>query len=179
MLARIYDKTQDVARTGADWWFDVWGRTSSTTGAVHRVEFEVNRQGLSQFGLLTPAETLAAAGDIWTYATTDWLTHRCPTADANRSRWPISAEWRCVQRAELLQRQIGAHRITTQLRCGSLRRLSPGLVGYVVSFAALSETSGIDDTMTALGHHLREDERVRGTAFSDRVWRRRVEGTLP
>ncbi|HZT66890.1 MAG TPA: hypothetical protein VFA11_13965 [Acidimicrobiales bacterium] len=174
--ARIYNKTVHVARTGVDWWFDVWDKDRQSSSTIHRVEFELNRKGLAQFGLLGPAETLASAGDLWRYGTTEWLTHRSPTADGNRARWPTSAEWCCVQRATLAQRRVGADRITSQLRCGSLRKLTPGLAGYLVSFAVLSGTSGIDDTVSALGHHLRQDELARGLAFSERIRRRRLEG---
>ena len=38
-------------------------------------------------------------GDLWRYATTDWMTVREPTADSNRSRWPVRDFWRVVQSA--------------------------------------------------------------------------------
>lgn len=130
VLARIYDKTADVERTGADWWFDIWGRQREPGLQVHRVEFELNREALAQFGLTGPIETLGAIGDIWTYCSREWLTHRSPTADANRSRWPVSVEWSCVQQAALVQQKRGIERITRQLRCGSLRKLSPGVLAW-------------------------------------------------
>lgn len=143
---------------------------------MHRVEFEVNREGLGQFSLLGADETLRAVGDVWAYCTCQWLTHPSPIDDANRARWPFSPEWRCVQEARLTQHRIGAERISAGLRCGSLRKLTPGLTGYLVSFAALSGTSGIDDTVAAVGHHLRRDEAARGMSFSERVRMRRLQG---
>jgi hypothetical protein len=35
---------------------------------VHRLEFEIGRQGLLEFDLNTPAQVLAAVGDLWAYA---------------------------------------------------------------------------------------------------------------
>jgi hypothetical protein len=57
---------------------------------VHRLKLEIGRQGLTEFDLDIPAQVLAAAGDLWTYATGQWLTHRSPTDDQTRSRWPLS-----------------------------------------------------------------------------------------
>ena len=149
VCARIYDKTADVARTGADWWFDVWQRDNGT-GPVIRVELEFNREGLDQFGLSGIDETLAAVGDLWRYGTEEWLTHRSPTSDSNRARWPVSAPWTCVQKATLSQRAIGVERVSRQQRAGSLRRMTPALVGYLAAFAALHGTTGIDDTVANL-----------------------------
>lgn len=175
ITARVYDKTADVARTGAAWWFDLWQQAAPLSGPVRRVEFELNRACLTQFGVWSPDKALAAVGDIWRYCTTEWLTHRSPTADTNVARWPTSAEWTSVQQARLAQRTIGAERIKGQLRCRSLRTLMPGLTGYVVSFAALSGTTGIDDTMAALGHRLNLEEMATGVSVSERIRRRKLE----
>jgi hypothetical protein len=53
-------------------------RSSSWPGwkTVHRLEFEFGREALVEFDLNTPDQVLAAAGDLWAYATGDWLTYR-------------------------------------------------------------------------------------------------------
>ena len=175
VCARIYDKTADVARTGADWWFDIW-QLDKGSGPVIRVELEWNRQGLDQFGLSGVDETLAAVGDLWRYGTEEWLTHRSPTDDGNRARWPVSPPWTYVQKATLAHHAIGAERVSRQQRAGSLRRMTPALVGYLVAFAALRGTTGIDDTVSALTWFLRHDEILRGKAFADRIRQRLLDG---
>lgn len=175
VCARIYDKTADITRTGADWWFDIWQRGEGT-GPVIRVELEWNREGLHQFGLSGVDETLAAVGDLWRYGTEEWLTHRSPTSDGNRARWPVSIPWTSVQKATLAQHAIGAERVSQQQRAGSLRRMTPALVGYLVAFAALRGTTGIDDTVASLTRFLRYDEILRGKAFADRVRHRLLTG---
>jgi hypothetical protein len=175
ICARIYDKTADVTRTGADWWFDIWQRDSGSS-VVIRVEFEWNREGLAQVGLSGVDETLAAAGSLWRYSTEEWLTHRSPTADSNRARWPVSPEWGQVRGASLAQHTVRADRVQRTFRSGSLRKLAPALVGYVVAFATLSGTTGIDETMSALGRYLHYDEIRRGVDFADRVRHRLAEG---
>jgi hypothetical protein len=173
--ARIYDKTAEVAQSGADWWPAVWGERYVAGETVHRVEFEVGRKGLSEFGLDSPAQVLAAGADIWRYCTGDWLTYRLPTADENRSRWPLAPEWAQVQGADLASGHIGLQRATAGRRAGSLRRLFPGLAGYLAAFAAIVGTADIEDTLVALDAQLRNDEIARRVPFAERVSRRRAE----
>ena len=68
--------------------------------------------------------------------------------------------------------------IRRRKRASSFRWLMPGLVGYLVSFAALSGTFTVADTLEALTAHLADDEIVRRTTFVERVHRRRAEGGI-
>jgi hypothetical protein len=79
LTARIYDKTADLAAKDNGWWTEIWGDRYTPGTPVHRVEFEIGRQGIIEFDLETPAQVLAAAGNLWAYATEQWLTHRSPT----------------------------------------------------------------------------------------------------
>jgi hypothetical protein len=174
ICARIYDKTADVARTGSDWRYDNWRREPGSV-VVMRVEFEWNREGLAQFGFAGVDETLAAAGSLWRYSTEERVSHRAPMADSNRSRWPVSPGWATVQAASLAQHAVRADRVHQTQRSGSHRRLAPALVGYLVAFATLSGTTGIDEMVSALARYLRYDEVRRGVDFADRVRRRLAE----
>jgi hypothetical protein len=68
--------------------------------------------------------------------------------------------------------------IRRRKRASSFRRLMPGLVGYLVSFAALSGTVHGGDTLEALTTHLADDEIARRMTFAERVHRRRAEGGI-
>ena len=152
---------------------------SSTCPAVHRLKFEIGRQGLVEFDLNAPAQVLTAAGDLWAYATGQWLTYRSPTADQTRSRWPVAPEWRQLQRATLRHQVVGLERLRLSGRATSVAKLLPGLTGYrtgyLASLGALMGTEGIEDTVRAVGHHLHTYEIVSHTPFADRVARRRSE----
>lgn len=177
--ARIYDKTADVERHGSDWWFAIWGDDHLPGVPVYRVEFEIGRKGITDFGLDTPAEVLTAKGDLWRYATSDWLSLRTRTDDGTRSRWPVSPEWRRIQQASLADRSLGLERIAAGRARGSLRRLMPPLAGYLAAFAAVVGTEEIDDTLGALDQHLRADEISRRRAFRDRISERRTRSAAP
>jgi hypothetical protein len=176
--ARLYNKSIDVSIKGTNWWFEVWGDRYVPERPVHRMEFEISRGGLDQFNLQTPAQVLAAVGDLWSYATEQWLTYRSPTLDRTRSRWPIAPEWQQVQRASLRHELVGIERIYGARQATSLAKLLPGLTGYMASFAALVGTEGIDDTAGAVGHHLRDYEIISHTPFVDRVERRRIQQVI-
>jgi hypothetical protein len=173
--ARLYDKTADVAVKGTSWWLEIWGERHVPGLPVHRLEFEVGRQALNEFDLDSPASVLATTGDLWAYATKDWLTYRSPTADATRSRWPLAPEWLAVQQATLTHRAVGIERLRFAGRSTSVTKLLPGLTGYLASLAALTGAEGIEDIVSALGHHLHNYEIISRTAFADRVARRRSE----
>ena len=174
-MARLYDKTADMAAKDNGWWFEVWGERYVPGPPVHRLEFEIGRQGLLEFDLNTPAQVLGAGGDLWAYATGEWLTYRSPTADRTRSRWPLASEWRQVQQATLGHDPVGLERLRLARRSASIEKLLPGLTGYLASLGALIGTEGIEDTVRAVGHHLHTYEIISHTAFTERVARRRSE----
>jgi hypothetical protein len=96
IVARIYDKTRDADRKGADFWGDVWGDRLDPAMPVIRVEFELARTALREYGLDTLGEVLNAVPALWSSVTSDWLTYRSPTATrhAPAGRSPRSG-WRC------------------------------------------------------------------------------------
>lgn len=173
--ARIHDKTADIDAKGTAWWFEIWGDRFVEGLPVHRVEFEIGRQGLVDFELDTPAQALEGAADLWRYATEEWLSHRFPTADGTRSRWPVSAQWRDVQRATLRHQAVGITRLHSARRRASIDRLLPGVTGYLASLAALIGTEDIEDTASAVGHHLQSYEITSHISFAERIARRRSE----
>lgn len=174
MYARVYDKLLDIERTGHDRWFEIWGGHYDEGNSVTRVEFEIGRKALSEFGLDSPAQVLAAAGALWRYATEEWLTYREPTTDSNRTRWRLAPEWEVVQAAGLQTTEMSLERLQERGKAGSLRKITPALVGYLAGFAALVGTSDVDDTLTALDDHVRNDEIVRHRSFAERVVERRA-----
>jgi hypothetical protein len=72
--ARCYDKTAEIAAKGNDWWLALWGARHRPGERVLRVELEIGREALREFGVSSPEDVLAAAGDLWHYGTGEWLT---------------------------------------------------------------------------------------------------------
>ncbi len=173
--SRLYDKTAEMRLKGNDWWEAVWGELHTPGVPVWRIEFEIGRAALSALELYRPDAVLAAAPSLWRYCTTDWLTLRSPTGDANRSRWPLDPRWEVVQSAELSHGGVDLHFIRQSKRASSIHRLMPALVGYLVAFAIWAGTNDLQNTLKALSTSVENDEIVRRMSFAERVQRRRAE----
>lgn len=169
VCARIYDKTRQVGDKGLNWWPAVWGDRYDPSKPVLRVEVEIGRQGLTEYGVDTPLDALAAVGPLWAELTTSWLTYRTPTDDQTRSRWPVAAEWLTIQGASLSSDAIGAERVRALRRKGELRKIVPMLVGYAARVGALVGTEDTDSTLAAIGRLIHDDELRRRVPFEDRI----------
>lgn len=169
VCARIYDKTLQVDDKGLDWWPVIWGDRWDRSRPVLRIEAEIGRQGLVEYGLDSPAEVLDAVGSLWGDVTESWLTHRIPTGDDTRSRWPVSPEWATIQRASLRSDAIGIDRVRALRRSGQLRTITPTLVGYLARAGALVGVEDLDSTLAAVGEIVRNDEIRRRVPFADRI----------
>jgi len=167
--ARIYDKTEELRRSKAGYWEDIWGPNYRRAEQVVRVEFELAGKALREFELSTPQEVVAAAGSLWMYMTDKWLSFRSPSADATKARWPVAPEWESVQRARIADGAHGLARMVAGRRRASLQGLAPGLVGYIGSFAALVGAEDIGDTCAALPRLLKLYGEVTNRPFADRV----------
>jgi hypothetical protein len=105
--AAIYDKVLEIRqKSGKIWFLDLW-RAGGWDGQapVCRLEFRYKREFLREFGLvdgeaLTHYDLLDRLGDLWRYSTTEWLRYCVPTADTNRSRWPVHPLWEVIQAAD-------------------------------------------------------------------------------
>lgn len=169
IVARIYDKTRDADRKGADFWRDVWGDPLDPAMPVIRVEFELSRTALREYGLDTLDEVLDAVPALWSSVTSDWLTYRSPTADKTRARWPVAPEWLAVQRASLAEGAFGLRRMYDGRTRGSVRALVRPLNGWVAHYAALIGTDDVEDTCERRASSLRDWEYVSRRSFADRV----------
>ncbi|MEI8148340.1 MAG: hypothetical protein WCG62_04590 [Actinomycetes bacterium] len=169
VCARIYDKTLQITKSGKDWWIDKWGEDYDPSLQVLRVEFEIGRQGLVEFGMEHPEVALCRAAGVWAGLTEDWLSYRSPTSDATKSRWPVAIEWESIQRASLRGDALGLDRVRNGKGAGSLRRITPALVGYLARMAFLAGANDVESSLGALRCVVADDEVVRGIHFSDRV----------
>lgn len=147
--ARIYNKTVESAKRGTAYWRDIWGSDYIDGIPVLRVEFEIGRDALRQYGLDTPEDVLAATGALWVSLTGSWLSYRIPTSNGTKSRWPVAPEWEDVCRAMIVDGAFGIERMYAGKRRGELQNLADGLVGYLSSFAALTNCNSFDEVLVA------------------------------
>ncbi|MHB8572613.1 MAG: hypothetical protein ACYDAY_06610 [Candidatus Dormibacteria bacterium] len=154
VVARVYDKTVEMAASGDTWPALFWqGRQAD--GPVWRVEFQFRRRALGSFALRGAAEVFAARQSLWDYGT-EWLSLRAPTAHERQARWPEDPAWEAVGRARvgmpadpLVRRRVAAADETVLVR---------GWAGYTSALAARGDgdefTAALARAVPAAREHL-------------------------
>lgn len=171
---RIYDKTEQIKLTGADYWKDIWSDAFNPNLPVHRVEFEVSRGALRQFGLSDPHDVLDATGALWQYLT-QWLSYRIPTDDATKSRWPVAFEWEQIARANLAENSFGIERMYKGKQRGEMGKTLPALIGHLARFGALSDSYSEEEMLENLKVMLDRYAKETHTPTNSRIRRKRRE----
>jgi len=169
LLVRLYRKDIEVRQRGgfAPVFWDGW------KGAVTRVEVQAGSEKLRAFGISSVADALVSRGDVWRYATSEFLELRIPT-NGPRESWPVRPEWRIVQ-------MIGSEAFPSSglipfvLVQGDRLRVLRAIFGYLSSLGALENEADLRSLLGSLPTALRSVER--GRAFSAEVERKR--GRLP
>jgi hypothetical protein len=114
--ALLYDKTHEIRYHSKEkvWFYDLWPVPKDEEGRpcepVWRLELRYRRKALHEFEIETVWDLLEHLADLWTYGTghvggdadglpDGWLRYVVPTADTNRSRWPVHPVWEVIQSA--------------------------------------------------------------------------------
>jgi hypothetical protein len=95
ITARIYDKTLEIHRSRKDWLYDLW--RVGQDARVWRVEFQLRRDALKDFGIETFDDLINSLQALWDYCVNEWLRVR---AGGKRSARLISF-WEQAQMTKL------------------------------------------------------------------------------
>ncbi|MEX1133471.1 MAG: hypothetical protein WED83_01350 [Acidimicrobiia bacterium] len=174
LSARIYEKSGQIERTGADWWLDKWGDAYRREHPVARIEFEFGRKVLRECGLDSPEDVFASAAGLWGYAT-EWLSYRDRSKDSTRSRWPVASSWEAIRAVALRDRPVTVQRATASRGAAAERRIRAGLCGYLSSYAAVRNLDSLGEVLQGAESVLRLWELETGMPFLERVARKRRE----
>lgn len=166
MVARLYDKSLEIAHSGKDWMYEVWGDRLDPSAPVWRLEFQLRRQVLAECSLTTPDEVLAQRNNLWAYAMR-WLSLRAPTPGVPRTRWPAADVWSHLARSQpgvayspLVRKRIREHDESVLVR---------GLTGYASSLAAVTGVSDLDLAMLVSRRRVGEYMDTTGRDFRELV----------
>ena len=172
LSARVYEKSSQMAKTGAEWWRDVWGDSYREGEPVARIEFEFGRTVLRECRVDSPDDAFEKAAGLWGYAT-EWLSYRDPSTDGTRSRWPISSDWDAIRTVSLRDRAVTVERTTAVRQAVAERRIIAGLCGYLSAWAALRNIDTLGESLSGVESVLRLWEEETGIPFTDRVKKKR------
>jgi hypothetical protein len=179
IMCRIYDKTVQMKQAGIGYWPDIWGEKFDRDQRVLRVEFEVNRTGLGQFGADSPFDAIEKAPGIWLGATNDWLSLRIPSSDETHSRWPLDSSWQDVQRARFASGAFGIKRIYDGRKSGEMANLLPGARGYLSSVGAVAGVRTLNETLNVIMRLIRDEEAKGSESFESRTSRKYAQWATP
>ena len=168
LAVRLYRKDVEVRERGG---FAplFWG---GHQGPVLRVEVQAAAAKLRELQITSVAECLDCHGDVWTWATRDFLDLR-QRGPGPRESWPRRPEWGVIQQVGLTafpRCGLVPHRVVQ----GSREKLIPALLGYLSSYAALE---GLTDPAAVLGRLLMQFPRLTSSehrTFAAEVARKRA-----
>ncbi|GGG09642.1 replication initiation factor [Paenibacillus abyssi] len=148
MLARIYNKTIEIQKSGKEWFYEIWSQHNwDSSKEVWRVEFQLRRKAIKELGISTYEQFILKQKELWSYLTIDWLSIRRPTTD-NISRWKIKRKWKIVQKAHL--DYVPSPLIREVIKQGNLKQLLDQATGLMLSVAAISDHDSISETSEVL-----------------------------
>lgn len=103
LVARLYDKTTEIQKSGKSWFLPIWQASPAFAEAepVWRLEFQLRRPALRSFrrsdnrGRLDSwADLRSTARTLWRHLLTRWLSFRMPRSAKSRQR--LRPEWRAL-----------------------------------------------------------------------------------
>jgi len=135
IVLRVYDKVAEIEQQSAKvWFFLLWGQDQD----VWRIEWQVRKAVLRQFGISTFADLGKLQGDLLRELCAEQATLRVRGTDTNRSRWTLHPLWADLQArvAELVH--LGVCRLDGKTAALEERlfRSALSVYGYAKGYAA-------------------------------------------
>jgi hypothetical protein len=175
VVARVYDKTAEIRKHGQSWLPDLWGERDEAA-PVWRVEFQLRRRAIAEFGVTEFDEVLASVQDMWDQCAGEWLTLRVRRKNRQRARWPLDPSWAEVQAVEIAPTRTGV--IRRRLAEANEEMTVRGLQGYLTSWAAIRGYEELGTVLRALGPRVGRYLKDLDRTFRDEVRRKRARMLL-
>jgi len=171
ILARIYNKTMEIKKSQKTWFYQIWEEADwNENKDVWRVEFQIRREALKEFGIDNLDDVIEKEASLWAYLTGEWLLLKQPSRD-NVSRWALKRKWGIVQKSSY--NQVASPLTREKVKMGDTFRLMNQGAGILLSIAALNDHENLEETALALKacaeFKLERDQ----TNFSDEKGKRR------
>lgn len=146
----IYHKSAEIRQQSPEkvWFHDLWKRNGwNELDEVWRVEFRLTREFLHSVHLESVDELPERLPALWEYCAgcpggaadglpDGWLRYVTPTADTNRSRWPVHPAWVVVQRAFSREEDGLGPLVRERIRERNIRRGLTSVLGYLSTLSA-------------------------------------------
>lgn len=161
IVLRVYDKVAEIKQQSDKVWFYLlWEQEEN----VWRIEWQVRKDVLRQFGIVTFDDLKSRKGDLLRYLVGEHDKLMIPSKDSNASRWPLHPLWKDLQqRIEELD-HLGIDRIYGQNAVMEERmiRMAIAVYGYLKRTAAIQcvqsneEMMGVKDALDHIGKQIQK-----------------------
>ncbi|MEH6625426.1 MAG: hypothetical protein V7739_03200 [Motiliproteus sp.] len=145
---RLYDKTLEIQQSQKTYLYELWKEKGwDGESPVWRLEFQFNREILSEVGIRTIKDMNEGLNGLWAYAVHQWLQLKAPQPDSNTTRWPVYPEWEQFLKAEF---NNGPRASALRVRKDSSpcdRSLFVNGLGSITSFMAREGIQRIDKAL--------------------------------
>ena len=141
LVERVYNKTEEIKKTGKDWMRTVWAQHPDydPEQPVWRFEVQLRRATLREFGCSTVEQTFAKPSGLLGFGLC-WVSPRVPV-ETNLARCPVQPWWEELGKASLAG--VALPRVKQERRACSFQRLVPQALGLLVSGAAHAGVTGL------------------------------------
>lgn len=187
LLGRLYDKRLHADKIGAYYLHALWAEVGwQEDEPVWRLEFQIKREVLTQFGLSNLESVLSHQTGLWSYITTEWARVALPQEeDKTRSRWPLHPLWGYLSSIDWESVGGPLLRSYQSVRTADYQRVYARYLSVLVSFTAMRDYESLahahfDLTKEALIYfrrkakykniQLTDFDIPQGTVEGSRVW---------
>lgn len=136
IVLRVYDKIAEIKQQSDKVWFYLlWEEDES----VWRIEWQVRKPILKQFGIVTFNDLKNGQGDLLYYLAAEHDSLRIPNDDSNSSRWSLHPLWIDLRQSIKELNNIGVSRINGEQAVMEerLKRIAISIYGYLKRIAAI------------------------------------------
>lgn len=144
IVLRVYDKVAEIKqKSDKVWFYTLWEQEEN----VWRIEWQVRKAILKQFGIASFDDLKNKTGDLLRYMAFEHDSLRIPIEDSNRSRWPLHSLWIDLQQKIEELNNLGVSRIHGKNAVMDERLLimAISIYGYLKRIAAIECIKGQKD----------------------------------
>jgi len=159
VVLRVYDKVAEIRQQSNKVWFHtLWEMDQD----VWRIEWQVRKPILRQFGIVTFEDLKRFQPDLLRYLAEDHTSLRVPDGDTNRSRWPLHPLWADLRESVGQMDLLGVCRINGKEAALEERmvRMAIAVYGYAKRAAAIQcvkknkEVIPLDEALDSLRNRI-------------------------
>jgi hypothetical protein len=158
MLARIYNKTEEIKTTGKDWFKTAWFENGwDGKKDVWRIEFQLRREALKELGIDKVEDIKGNEERLWNYLTNNWLKMNDP-------------KWEKIKQAsEVIVNPF----IRTKVKQGDIKRLTNQTNGLLISIGSYADITDINKVLNFVKIKAQANLKTKNTTFQNEVKKRR------